>query len=182
MWLASIDIGIKNFAFAVIDWKGRKSILGNQGGTEFDIVDLQNIDITTSNKIEKDIARNIIDVLDAYKSIWDQCDYFIIEQQMQFRHATNIKALKISQYVLCYFCIHYKDKTIVEYPAYHKTQVLGAPPGLKKHERKKWAVNKVRSILTEQSQEHLLDDFKKKADDISDCICLSLAYITQHNL
>lgn len=181
MWLASIDIGIKNFAFAVIDWKGRKSILGNQGGTEFEIVDLQNIDITTSDKIEKDIARNIIDVLDAYKSLWDQCDYFIIEQQMQFRHATNIKALKISQYVLCYFCIHYKDKTIVEYPAYHKTQVLGAPSGLTKYERKKWAVNTVRNILKERSEEHLLDSFTK-LDDICDACLLGIAYIKQHNL
>lgn len=181
MWIASFDIGMKNFAFAVIDWKGRKSILGNQGGTEFEIVDLQNIDITTSDKIEKDIARNIIDVLDAYKSLWDQCDYFIIEQQMQFRHATNIKALKISQYVLCYFCIHYKDKTIVEYPAYHKTQVLGAPSGLTKYERKKWAVNTVRNLLKERSEEHLLDSFTK-LDDICDACLLGIAYIKQHNL
>lgn len=172
MWLASFDIGIKNFAFAVIDWNG----------TKFEIVDLQNIDIRNSEKIEKDIARNIIDVLDAYKSLWEQCDYFIIEQQMQFRHATNIKALKIAQFVLCYFCIHFKDKTIVEYPAYHKTQVLGAPPKMKKHERKKWAVQTIQNLLKERNEEHFLDDFKTKRDDVCDCACLLLAYIKQNNL
>jgi hypothetical protein len=79
------------------------------------------------------------------------------------------------------YTYHYKDKTIVEYPAYHKTQVLGAPPGLTKYERKKWAINTVRNILKERSEEHLLDSFTK-LDDISDAICLSLAYIKQHNL
>lgn len=172
MWIASFDIGIKNFAFMIMDWKGNDA---------FEIVDVQNIDITTTKKIEKDIARHIIEVLGAYQSLWEQCDYFIIEQQMQFRHATNIKALKISQFVLCYFYIHCKDKTIVEYPAYHKTQVLGAPPYLKKYDRKKWTVEYFRRILKERNQESLLNDFKK-LDDISDNFCLILAYVKQNHL
>lgn len=172
MWIASFDIGIKNFAFMVMDWKGNDV---------FEIVDVQNIDITTTKKIEKDIAKHVIEVLDAYQSIWEQCDYFIIEQQMQFRHATNIKALKISQFVLCYFYIYCKDKTIVEYPAYHKTQVLGAPPYLKKYDRKKWTVDYFRRFLKERNQEYILNDFKK-LDDISDNFCLILAYVKQNHL
>lgn len=178
MWIASFDIGIKNFAFAVIDWKGKNK---NEGESDFEIVDLQNIDITTTKKIEKDIAREIIDVLDAYQSLWDQCDYFIIEQQMQFRHATNIKALKVSQFVLCYFCIHCRDKTIIEYPAYHKTQVLGAPAGLKKYDRKKWAVEYVRRLLKERGEEHFFQGLKK-LDDLADNFCQILAYAKQNNL
>lgn len=176
MWIASFDIGIRNFAFAVIDWKGQ-----NMGKLEFDIVDLQNIDITTTKKIEKDIARQIIEVLDAYQSLWNQCDYFIIEQQMQFRHATNIKALKIAQFVLCYFCIYCKDKTIEEYPAYNKTQVLGAPTGLKKYDRKKWVVDYIQRILRDRGEEHFLEGFSKK-DDVSDTIAQILAYVKQNNL
>lgn len=173
MWIASFDVGIRNFAFAVLDWKGNES--------NFEIIDLQNIDITVTKKIEKDVARDIIEVLEAYQSLWDQCDYFIIEQQMQFRHATNIKALKISQFVLCYFCIHCKDKTIVEYPAYHKTQVLGAPVGLKKYDRKKWVVEYFTRILKQRGEEYLLKDFTKR-DDICDCLSLILAYAIQNNL
>jgi hypothetical protein len=69
----------------------------------------------------------------------------------------------------------------VEYPAYHKTQMFGAPPYLKKHERKKWAIDTVQRLLTERSQEYLLNDFKKK-DDVSDCLLQGLAYIKQHDL
>ena len=174
MWIASFDIGIRNFAFAVVDWKGGKD-------REFEIVDLQNIDIKTKDKIEKDIARDIIDVLDAYQALWDQCDHFIIEQQMQFRHATNIKALKVSQFVLCYLCIHCKDKVIVEYPAYHKTQVLGAPVGLNKHDRKKWAVEYVQHLFTKRGEERFLEGFKK-LDDVSDTVCQVLAYAKQNGL
>lgn len=178
VWVAGFDIGIRNFAFTVIQWKGRDH------RPDFEVVDLQNIDITITKEIGKDVARDILEVMRAYKTLWDQCDYFIIEQQMQFRHATNIKALKISQFVLCYLCMHYSDreKTIVEYPAYFKTQILGAPPGMKKYDRKKWVVETIRRILREREQEHFLQGFSKKADDVSDAIALVLAYIRQNGL
>lgn len=172
MWIAGFDIGFKNFAFTVMEWKDNN----------FSIIDLQNIDITSSNKVGKDIAKDIIEVMDAYKSLWDQCDHFIIEQQMQFKHATNIKALKISQFVLCYLYIHYKQgKTIVDYPAYHKTQELGCPKGMKKYDRKKWIVEKIGNILKKNDQEYFLKGFSK-ADDVCDAIALCIAYATQNKL
>ena len=174
MWLASFDIGMKNFAFVILNIKNENGM--NEEIPDFDVVHFENLDIT-NNKKEYEI-RNLIDVLDSYKTLWDDCKVFLVEQQMQSRHATNIKALKISQHVLTYFTIHYKNtKEIIEYKSYYKTQVFNAPK-MNKPQRKKWSVEKVREILKKKSQEDLLKGIKK-TDDISDTILQLLAYVIQ---
>jgi len=165
-WIASFDMGIKNFAFAIV------SIDSN----DFEIVHFENIDLVEDKR--KDIQKiiyNMYDVLETFKCLWEQCEIFLIEQQMQYRHASNIKALKLSQHVLAYFMIHYKNKTIIEYPAYHKTQVFNAPPKLNKYERKKWSIQKVQSLLEQKQSPHLLHTLHKK-DDVCDCILMCLSY------
>jgi hypothetical protein len=65
-------------------------------------------------------------------------------------------ALKLGQHCWSYFSIHYgRSKNIIEFPAYHKTQVLGAEKDKKvtktgkinykavdKPQRKKWCFKK----------------------------------------
>jgi hypothetical protein len=173
MWIASFDIGMKNFSFVILN------IIKDDISLKiplFDIVHFENLDIRNSQN-EYTIL-NLVDVLDSYKTLWDDCQVVLIEQQMQSRHASNIKALKISQHVLTYFTIHYKDsKKIIEYPSYYKTQIFNAPK-MTKYERKKWSVNKVKEILKEKCQEEILKGIKK-VDDICDNVLMILTYIIQ---
>lgn len=182
MWIASFDIGIKNFAFAILNIHTTFQSPSRADLYEhFDVIHFENLDLTTPGKKNirandmMDIFENLYDVMDGFALFWEGCEVFLIEQQMQFRHASNIKALKLSQHVLSYLLLHQRGKTILEYPAYHKTQVWKAPPKLKKHERKKWAIQIVQGILEQQSNHALLEGLKKK-DDVSDCILMGLAY------
>lgn len=180
MWIASFDIGIKNFAFAILNVQETFQQI-DQAHEHFQVIHFENIDLTTPGKkvIRAndmiDIFLNVHDVLDSFALLWDGCDVLLIEQQMQFRHASNIKALKLSQHVLSYLLMHQREKIIIEYPAYHKTQVWKAPLKLKKNERKKWAVMVVQEMLEKQSQGDLLKGLKKK-DDVSDCFLMCLSY------
>ena len=98
---------------------------------------------------------------------------------MSFRGKQNTMALKLGQHCYSYFVFKYKNtKKIIEFPAYHKTQVLGAPRKLTKPQRKKWAIEKAYSILAEREDYDnlvLLHSVKKR-DDISDCILMNIAY------
>lgn len=177
MWIASFDIGMKNFSFVIIDVKDSDQ---KDGIPPFEIVHFENLDIRSSQN-EYTIL-NLVDVLDSYKTLWDDCQVVLVEQQMQARHASNIKALKISQHVLTYFTVHYKDyKKIIEYPAYYKTQVFNAPK-MTKYERKKWSVNKVKEICKENGQEYIFGNLSKQ-DDCADNALMILAYtIQQRNI
>lgn len=188
-WVVGVDIGIKNFAFAVVqlsDLSGRDP--GNVSTANvyehFELVHYENIDLEgasgrkcTAIKANdmNTIFLRLYEVLRGFEAIWGQCDAFVIEQQMQYRHASNIKALKLSQHVLAYFLMHYPHIPTVEYPAYHKTSVWKAPPKLKKHERKKWSIEKVRVMFSQKGSVDILDDLRKK-DDVCDCILMVLAY------
>lgn len=191
MWIASFDIGIKNFAFAILEIDVEQiaslpftpSI--NTMHETFDIIHIENIDLTENVSSYKTnemngIFRNLIEVLDSFEMLWNSCEVFLVEQQMQYRHASNIRALKLSQHVLSYMLIHHTSKSIIEYPAYHKTQVWNAPLKLKKHERKKWAIETVQKLFQHKSisYERMFQDIKKK-DDVSDCVLMCLAYAFQ---
>ena len=113
-------------------------------------------------------------------------DIIIVEKQMSFRGKINTMALKLGQNCQSYFMLNYgREKKIVEFPAYYKTQVLGnlmkkvtLKNGKEKYrtlddrDRKKWSVEETFAILS------LRDDFEtmneiwemKKRDDVSDCI------------
>ena len=82
-------------------------------------------------------------------------------------------ALKLGQHCFSYFTILYSIfKTTIEFPSYHKTQVLGARKKLSKGERKDWAVNQAVDILLDRDDNKSLEQLssKKKQDDYSDTI------------
>lgn len=154
IWVASFDIGKKNFSFYIeefnldlidelsnIPYKERY----NENGTVKDIflpildkvcvngkkIILENHDITQNcdSKAYLDplTFHNMNDLLDNYTDYWDKCDIFVIEKQMSFGKKHNTMALKLGQHCWSYFSIHYgQSKNIVEFPAYYKTQILGS--------------------------------------------------------
>jgi hypothetical protein len=213
VWLASFDIGKLTFTFYIeeIDVIHMKKIENidkinryNNDGTcqkNFSILlenvfkNGKNIVLETFNLTEgcddpkkyydKDYCYNMFDVLDQYSEYWKKVTYFIVEKQMSFGKRNNTMALKIGQSCQSYFMINYgKDISIIDFPAYYKTIILGAPQTLVKtkkgyryktlgdRERKKWSVKEGIYILS------LRDDFEtmsqiggmKKQDDVSDVI------------
>jgi len=189
--IASFDIGKKNFAFVIEEIeekelqkqrllkKNKKSII--ECGK---IVLFKNLDLTmdTNKKLYLDpkIFHNMYHELDKYACYWDKCDTILIEKQMSFRGKRNPMALKLGQHCYSYFVYKYgMGKEIIEFPAYHKTQELGAPKKQTKAQRKKWAVEKAQSILAQRGDYYNLVAIfnEKKQDDICDCILMNIAYI-----
>lgn len=209
MYCASFDIGKKNFSFYVEEFdpvpcEPRPSY--NQDGTLADeaiggvmkmtlngrVILLENVDITEGCdpdcKLDPVTFHNMTDVLDSYGDVWDKCSHFIIEKQMQFGKTINPMAMKLGQHCYSYFAIRYgRFKSIVEFPAYHKTQVLGAAKiagrktktgrtsykSIDKPARKKWCIAKALEIMTEREDVSSAEKIRKskKKDDLCDVIC-----------
>ena len=201
--IASIDPGKRNFAFTVIcydltsvdiDLPKKKDRYTSSGepttlflktldklwGIPYTIKALENIRIDTDDKgthVGNDTLCALTDILSKYNDLWDDCNVILIEKQMGFGKQHNTLGLRIAQHCLSYFLIRYhKFKDIVEYPAYNKTQILGAPKGISKPERKKWAIAKAREIIRNPEALAKWDTFKKK-DDVSDCVCMCFSYL-----
>jgi hypothetical protein len=137
----------------------------------------------------------MIKILDNYKEYWDTCKYFIIEQQMCFQNVRNVMAVKLGQHCFSYFCIkHGAGTNVIEFPAYHKTKVLGAPKvkgdkvykngncnwkAMTKPNRKKWAIHKATSILNNREESNLMISHKKK-DDLADTLIQLQAFKILH--
>jgi hypothetical protein len=220
IWIASFDMGKKNFAFCIeeIDKKELtqvKNIAVNKrylpDGTPTEnmrsileqiyqngkIVLYKNLDLTQNCnpklKLDPETFHNMIDVLDNYVEYWDKCCAFIIEEQMSFGKKINKMAIKLGQHCYSYFTFKYgRYKTLVEFPAYHKTQILGAPKvegkpyksgkkrfkAMEKGARKKWAVEKAVEILTSRGEMDILEKLTsvKKKDDLADVLCQLQAF------
>ena len=213
-YIASFDIGKKNFAFYVEEINTNdlekmstipKNKRYNPDATpkdEFQTIIsnvylngnkilYKNLDLTEGTKkgkyLDSLIYHNMIDALDTYKDIFDKCSIIVIEQQMSFKNAQNTMALKLAQHLHSYFIFRYPlirhgniliddRKEIVEFPAYYKTQVLGAPKvdgkAMSKPQRKKWATEKAMDILMERGDTDTLEEIEssKKKDDLADTL------------
>ena len=82
--------------------------------------------ISEDQNVEKRIAITP-EIVKKYISLG--LEVILIEKQMSFgKKKTNTMALKLGQNCYTYFLMKYNGtKTVLEYPAYYKTQVLGAP-------------------------------------------------------
>lgn len=133
-----------------------------------------------SRCLSADVFLKLTELLDSYKPYLDQCSTIVIEQQMSFGSRINTMAIKIAQHTYSYLLFRYgKTKQIVEFPSYNKTQILGAPPGLEKPQRKKWAIAKADEIWTLRGDMDATSYVggKKKKDDMSDCLLHVLSYL-----
>lgn len=220
-WICSVDIGSRNFAFYVeeMNTKGLESIKNipvgkryNDNGTPTKemqkILDSvykngktilhNNTDISTNcvkgKKLDPNTFHNMTDLLDSYSEYWDKCSCFVIEAQMNFgKMKSNPKALKLGHHCQSYFMFRYgRFKEVVEFPAYHKTQVLGCEKikgkqckngkyrwkSIDKPARKKWSVVKATQILHDRGEEDTLKNIKtvKKADDLADTFLQLMAF------
>ena len=230
LWIASFDVGIKNFAFWVDKYtaadvvyiterKGRQNLTYAADGTPSEetqalletiytsgkCVTFENNALTEEKKanVDRSTLCALTELLDSHANVFDKCDYFVVEKQMAFGKFRNPKAVHISHHVMSYFFIRYgRLANVVEFPAYHKTQVLGAKKNkvskkgsargfrykaVDKPTRKKWAVDRAQDILFARLMCHdsnelaRLADIKKK-DDVSDCLLQGIAFFILHIL
>lgn len=208
IWCASFDIGKKNFAFYIeeiniqelediknIPSKQRYNIDGTPTQKMENILEKifsngkvilhDNVDLTANCdpkvKLDPETFHNMIDILDNYATYWDKCSVFVIEEQMAFGSKLNKMAVKLGQHCYSYFTYRYsRQKEIIEFPAYYKTQILGAPKikgarkykAMSKPQRKKWSSEKAIEILTNRGELDILDNLvsAKKKDDLADVI------------
>jgi hypothetical protein len=136
-----------------------------------------------SKSLDSNVFLRLTELLDKHKDYFDKCSTIIIEQQMSFGSRINTMAIKIAQHTYSYFLFRYgNNKKIVEFPSYNKTQILGAPAGLDKPKRKKWAIEKANEIWTLRGDLDTINMItsNKKKDDMSDCLLHILSYII-HN-
>ena len=220
-WLCSFDIGYINFAFYIeeVDKESLESIKNvplklryNDDGTP--TMAMQNVldevcmngktilhtnsnltkDCVKGKKLDQNIFYNMNDLLDSYGNYWDKCDCFVVEQQMSFgRMKSNPKALKLGHHCQSYFMFRYgRFKEVIEFPAYHKTQVLGCAKirgkkckngkyrwkSIDKPARKKWAVVKATELLTARGEEDTIENIrtKVKKDDLADTFMQLMGY------
>jgi hypothetical protein len=221
IWCASFDIGKRNFSFCVEEinttylsgLQNPKNKYNSDGTPTIEftetlndvykdgkIILIENVDITENcekgSYLDPETFHNMMDVLEKYDDIWDKCTTFIIEKQMQFGQQINPMALKLGQHCYSYFCYRYgRFKKVIEYPAYNKTQVLGAQKTSKqgktgktiyksmdKPARKKWCIEKAIEILKTRDDITTIAKIKssKKKDDLCDVICqlTSWKYLT----
>jgi hypothetical protein len=151
----------------------------------------RNLDLTKNCdkkvSLDPETYHNMNDALNEYIEEFNKCSIFIIEQQMSFGIGkSNPTAQKLGHHCYSFFNIEYgREKEVIEFPAYHKTQILGAPkvPGKKtikgfrwksmdKPSRKKWSVEKAIEILTSRGELDVLDSIltKRKKDDLADTL------------
>ncbi len=217
---ASFDIGKKNFSFCVEEFSPDKLLCidnipktqrYNPDGTPTKKMEKilkkvckngklilhKNLDLTENCdpklQLDPETFHNMNDVLDTYIDFWDKCSVFVIEQQMNFGKRRNNMAVKLGQHCYSYFTFKYgRYKTIIDFPAYHKTQVLGAPKvkgkpyksgksrwkAMDKPKRKKWSVIKATEILESRGEEEYMSNLKtvRKKDDLADVITQFAAF------
>ena len=177
--IASIDVGYRNFSLAIEEFSTPIASKNPEDIFSGNLIFFHNQDFGIRKKTVIDdnpLLYSILQWLDTHKSVLDKCQTVIIEQQLK----TNPFAQKIEHMVHAWFLINYGlKKSISPFPSTHKTRVLKAPKKMTKPERKKWAVDKATEILCGRGDVvglQILDENKKKADDMSDALLMIQAW------
>lgn len=165
----SIDPGIRNLALRVES----RGIRNNHPikTIVFDKLHIKEDDRKLVGNIDQ-LYLLITNFLDKYLEIFKKCHIFIMERQLP----TNYRAVRISQHILTYFLVHFKDLTpslpmIFEVDPKLKGRELGVSKHLNERGLKHWAVEKCKELMVKRRDYdglEILEKHKKKADDLSD--------------
>ena len=130
--------------------------------------------------------KNLFTHLETGREFWNMCAIFLIEQQYFSTYnpkgkksagtSANVDAIKIAENLAAWLLLNYPDKEVIFFGAQYKTQILGAPDGLTKPQRKKWSIENAKRIFELRKDEEALEMMKKgkkggqKQDDVSDAL------------
>lgn len=117
--------------------------------------------------------RKLSEFLDKYKQFYFDCHYIIIEKQMP----QNFQVVTIEHYTIAYFSNLLFDSpllpSIISVDPKLKGKMLGVPKGLTYTQLKAWSVQKAHELLKARGDTYslgVLQEFKKKMDDLSDVV------------
>lgn len=185
MFVASIDIGLRNFAICV-QWFPDYLLknLGNDCLYLGEIVFWELKDVAKEIKVgPKDpldtiLFKRLNQYLDSLRDKLQGVMYLLVEIQKNNNKTLNYKAARVFQHICTYFYLKYPTITVIEYPSSHKSQLLGAPKGLKTPQLKKWCIDKAASVLInrEDHDSHAFLMSHKKKDDLADTFCMIESY------
>jgi len=167
MRIAAIDVGRKNFAVRAesINQKRCKALI-------YDLIDFE------EKIINIDFLTKITNYLEEYD--WSTFDVICIEGQIGYIKnlgASAIVNIKIQQFLESYFFLKYRNiKVVIIHPNSKYPKCL---KGLKDSVRKRGAITIAKNIFKDRGDEaslKVLDQSKRKADDLADTLLLILAY------
>ncbi len=147
----------------------------------------------TCKKLDLPTRAKLFDYLGSLHSLWKSCDIVIIEQQYFStftpkgrrgrKTEANVDAIKLGENCYAWFKIFFPAVELRFYGSQFKTQIMGAPGGLTKHQRKKWSITKMKEILELRRETHVLAALrdlkakkKQKLDDVADCLVMTQAF------
>ena len=105
----SFDIGIKNFAFLVVDV--------DESQKEMTIKNMDNLNLLPSDKKMKNITfdniffRNFHQKMQHFKDIFNSCDLCLMERQLYSKQ--NYKACTMYHHLYAHLCIFYPKMKII---------------------------------------------------------------------
>lgn len=169
MLLASFDIGEKNFAYCIAEYNHDRIVI-------LKIAHHNIILKKTQTVIESCV---LVSTLMYEDRQLDDCDHFIIEQQMR----CNTRALRLGQHVWSFLHTRFPKRCIKFVPSHLKTQHFIGKNQLKDKERKTWSVLKVtKEQVMGDDHNHIIDQIQKmkKKDDVCDTILQVIAYVDRY--
>ena len=193
IWVMSCDIGKRNFAVSICEYNiktlqsyrqymknNEMSVITDKICTNNKIVMMDLVDfVGYSNSImSQDIYVNIVNYLDTIKPWLDLCSCFVLEKQIK----RNPEAMSIEQHIYSYLIIKYNlEKERVRFPSKLKYSEMEFPNNIKKkYYRKKWACERIKSILEKNKDKNAIDYIftknKTKKDDLSDTLLQSYSF------
>lgn len=152
MIVVAFDIGVKNFAFAIME---------DDNVMYLDVHDLR----------DGNPYHNLITYMKQFDHLWKKVDVILIEQQL---NRMNIQATKLACHLYAFFLHRHPDTCLFEYPSIYKTKYTDFSHKSSSHkERKQHAIQHVLGEFQEKDPVlfQWISSFRKK-DDICDCILM----------
>jgi len=157
------------------------------------ILDLELKDLNKGEKcgLQNSTRLNLAEYLESKKELLATCDKILIEQQFKTGVACNFDAILLGESTYSWLVFNLGDK-VTYTPSRYKTCLLGCPRtvmetrenGLRvarditKRDRKKWSKKRTIEILKSRGDKINIDYIEgRKADDVSDCILMALAWL-----
>lgn len=180
MIIISIDVGIRNLAYVIIDTSVNSSISTNHQLIQWETIELIDKDIKVSNADNLHIGNNMIRLFDEKLSTYD-FDKIVIENQIG-RNAIKMKTIQgmISMYFLMK---GYTPDSICSYNAVHKLKYWVGSKKTKYDQRKKLSKQITQQMCESYYDNKTFQIYKKnkKKDDLADCLLQGLDYLCKFN-
>ncbi len=180
MIIISIDVGIRNLAYVIIDTSVNSSISTNHQLIQWETIELIDKNIKVSNADNLHIGHNMIRLFDEKLSTYD-FDKIVIENQIG-RNAIKMKTIQgmISMYFLMK---GYAPDTICSYNAVHKLKYWVGSNKTKYDQRKKLSKQITQQMCESYYDNEIFQIYKKnkKKDDLADCLLQGLDYLCKFN-